>query len=235
MRAAVLLPLLVALAACTNGDTPADPTVADSVAASPNAPLPPLRLADLAAACEGHAVPRAATYSATPSEPPRLFVLVRDSLGAPYRSSTSEVFFRSWGVYNSSDYPATEVAACLTGFAGEFLRTCAFESSLSDSTYTLDLYAASYNVRLRAAQTGALLGEFGLDATSDSCPLFHTFADNGEQERSLVTPPMQDLKDAVLARLAPDYDVRREFMDDDEIRTLDSMDAVVDSLRRLNS
>lgn len=44
---------------------------------------------------------------------------------------------------------------------------------------------------------------------------------------------MRDPKDEVLARLAPDYDTRREFMDADEISELDSLEAIVDSIRRL--
>ncbi|MEM8558852.1 MAG: hypothetical protein AAGG50_13620, partial [Bacteroidota bacterium] len=76
-------------------------------------------------------------------------------------------------------------------------------------------------------QTGTLLEEFGLDATSDQCPMLHTFTGNGERERKLVGPPMDDLKDEVLARLAPDYDPRREFMDEDEIRVLDSLRSLI--------
>ncbi|MEM8600923.1 MAG: hypothetical protein AAGF99_13470 [Bacteroidota bacterium] len=238
MRAFLLLPLL--LTACTGGDAPipgdgdGDTVAPGTVAPAPDEPQAPLRLSDLAETCDGAGEPRAAPYPGTPAEPPRLLVLVRDSVGDTYTSSTSDLYFRDWGVYSSSDYPDTEVVACLTGFEGAFLRACEFESSRDDSTYVLDLYGAAYNVRLREAQTGTLLTEFGLDATSDQCPLFHTFTGDGQRERSLVNPPMDDLKDELLARLAPDYDTRREFMDDDEIRELDSINAVVDSLRSLN-
>ncbi|MEM6782639.1 MAG: hypothetical protein AAF624_02765 [Bacteroidota bacterium] len=238
MRAALLL-LRLGLAACATGDSPDAPAAhaagaVEAETATPDEPQAPLRLRDLAAACESNAVTRAAAYPADPADPPRLLVLVRDSVGGTYTSSTSDLYFRTWGVYTSSDYPDTEVVACLTGFEGAFLRACEFESSRDDSTYVLDLYEAAYNVRLREAQTGTLLTEFGLDATSDRCPLFHTFTGNGERERRLVSPPMDDLKDELLARLAPDYDTRREFMNEDEIQRLDSMDAVVDSLRSLN-
>ena len=230
----VLLPFL--LAACTSDTSApaasgtADTTIVDT---PDDPPQRPLRLVDLAAVCDGEGVERAAAYPANPSEPPRLLVLVRDSTEAAYRSETSTVYFRDWGISGSGSYPETEVVACLTGFPGAFVRTCEFDISSSDSTYYLDLYGASYNVRLRAAQSGELLDEFGLDATFRTCPMLHSFSGDNQRERALLDPPMDELKEEVLARLAPDYDPRREFMNADEISELDSLEAIADPVRRL--
>lgn len=235
MRALIIL-LCALLAACTSDSSL--PTIggtddSTAVRTTDAPPQRPLRLADLATVCEGQGEAQASALPTDASEPPRLLVLVRDSTAAAYRSETSDVYFRDWGISGSGSYPETEVVACLTGFPGDFVRTCEFDISSSDSTYYLDLYGASYNVRLRAAQTGELLEEFGLDAAFRTCPMLHTFSGDGRRERALLDPPMDDLKAEVLARLAPDYDPRREFMDADDIRELDSLEALADSVRRL--
>ena len=235
MRWCCLLLTLI-LASCSNDpDAPVSQGREAADSAAVDAPTAPLRFADLAAVCDGQGESRTAAYSRDPSAPPRLLVLVRDSTGAGYGSRTSDVYFRDWGVYGSGSLPETEVVACLTGFPDAFVETCEFTNSRSDSTdapYYLDLYGASYNVRLRAARTGELLDEFGLDATFVTCPLLHSFVGDDRRDRGQLGPPMQELKDQVLARLAPDYDTRREFMDDDQIRESDSLRALRDSLRR---
>lgn len=128
-----LLLLFLLLAACTSDRSEPTVAVADdpSTAETPDGvpPQRPLRLADLATVCAGEGAERAAPYHADPSEPPRLLVLVRDSTEAVYRSETSEVYFREWGIPGSGGYPDTEVVACLTGFPGDLVRTCEFSTS----------------------------------------------------------------------------------------------------------
>ena len=221
------LSTLLFLIACSPNVTPDDPAspALDSTEAGRVVPERPLTAADLAAACDGRPVERAAAYAEADTLH-RAVILIRDSTDAPYRMQTySSSLPDEWMVTSTAELDQAQVALCVTRFPGAFARTCEFFPS--DSTgqpdesaepRLLDLHAASYAVSVRIPSTGEERLALGLDAAVHTCPILHTFGSDGGRERDYALPPFHDLRDRLVPVIEPNFDPYRIFSPEERAR-----------------
>ncbi len=93
-----------------------------------------------------------------------------------------------------------ELVVCMDRTSTTLLDTCTgyLDDAGVDSGNAVELYDATYTVRLVAAVTGEEIARTDLAATQDTCPSFFFFDDEGSVEQSYAEPI-----DAMTAWLAP--------------------------------
>jgi hypothetical protein len=93
-----------------------------------------------------------------------------------------------------------ELVACLDRTSSTPMQTCDgyTDDNDQDTGLTVEMYDASYDVRLIAAASGDEVATTQLDATDDVCPMF-VFFDDGETVKPVYAEPT----DALTEFLAP--------------------------------
>ena len=146
----------------------------------PNDPNRPLTYVDFANLCAGQSLPRAAAY--TPDTAPnQMMILTDNTIGAQYdeytirfTSNLPEEWFAQI-VDGTFDYSPVELVTCIHRTSTTLADSCEFEDN-----YLLNVYDATYDVSIYAAQSGEKLTAETVSVTAE-CPSLHMF-DEDEQE-----------------------------------------------------
>ena len=85
-----------------------------------------------------------------------------------------------WMVDSDGDFSTVEVVACLEKADTTFVQTCDYTDDDTGDEFLLDVYNATYDVHVYAAQSGEELGGTTLFAETDDCPMFHMFSNPKE-------------------------------------------------------
>jgi hypothetical protein len=92
-----------------------------------------------------------------------------------------------WIVDYLGDATTIELVVCITRTSESFVKTCEFEDDeVPGKVRLLDLYDASYEVRVITATGAEELGKTILDARDDVCPMFHMFSEEKEDTFAYV-------------------------------------------------
>ncbi|MCX4094436.1 hypothetical protein [Nocardia sp. alder85J] len=186
-RGLALIPVaMVTVAGCgdnTRGDGAAPATT----------PVVPMTLtgSDFKGVCQGATVSRAAPYSAAGSHkvvmlsPDNKANLVEDTSTLP----------ADWMVQSDSAgdaYTRIDTVACVQIATADEIRTCdGYKDGDKPTKNTVKLNSTTYNVSVREATTGKVLGATTLASADESCPMF-VFFDNDAQVQNYYAPPSSD-------------------------------------------
>jgi hypothetical protein len=200
--------LVSALAACDKIQDAADGAVEAAGEAADAASGYLYPMSQFEKACNQEAVAEAAAYDATSGKPHPIVVLERENPEAGYSVAVNIWLGEESGaVVDAEDDPANvELVACITRISEEFVEACEYEDTEDASkTYTLNLYSASYEVKVFAAASGEALGSTTLDATTDadSCPSSYTFTEGYDTDVSYATAPYTETKEFLESYIQP--------------------------------
>ena len=93
-----------------------------------------------------------------------------------------------WTVEVDGDYSVIELVGCVSRIDSELFDTCEYEFDDSNDVGVLEMYDATYELRLIAAQTGELLLTETIETYMDECPSFTMFSDADEVEQRYGRP-----------------------------------------------
>ena len=160
----IILILIVILAACGGED-----------------PDRPIGTYDFDTVCKGEGLPKGMAYDSAQTGIQRITVMSDSTIGAQYddysphyMSNAPEEWFPQVvdGTYSYADVPLT---GCIHRTSTTQVDACEFEDD-----YTLIVYEATYEVSVRATQTGEVIAQETMTAPAE-CPTMHMFTD-GEYE-----------------------------------------------------
>ena len=143
-------------------------------------------LSDFDDACYGAAVEDGTALSSSGVHPVAIF----DRDGA-YDSfyNNSYILPEAWEA--SYETPEeTELVVCLTAVPGEMAEACEYD--IEGQNYTLNNYAASYEVELYEATTGNLVDSTTLDIPAEECPMYWYFFDLVENYYPVYDQPLTE-------------------------------------------
>lgn len=144
----------------------------------------PLTVWDYEKVCRQGTISEASAYDGAAGQTHPILLFERDSANeTTYNSKTNTTLKlpEPWVVDYEGDATSVELVACITRVSEEFVDVCEFgDDDDPDKVYLLNVYDASYEVKLFAATTGEEVGSTTIDATYEQCPMFHMFSDDEE-------------------------------------------------------
>ena len=191
------LPLLVV--ACGNKKQPS----ADDQPGGPPPPAfqAPLTEDDLRAVCDGKAEPRAKAYSKADPTAHSMLLFVKAGT-KEYRSDDINPLKR----FKSEKPEQTELVACINRTAVKKVSTCDFDDT-PPARY-LDMHEATYEITIREAKTGAVVGTKTAALPPDGCPTFHSFSSEREDSFPDFDAPLLVLASPLLVPPNPAADLK---------------------------
>ena len=137
---------------------------------------------DFDGVCKGEPLARAAAYDAAGAAPHTVIVMTDSTIGAEY----DEYFSRfisdipaDWVaqiVEGTFDYSTVQLVTCVHRSAVELIESCEFEDD-----YVLNTHASTYELTLRAAQSGEVVAQETV-TNGGECPTFHMFTEGETNE-----------------------------------------------------
>jgi len=212
MASRVQWPLIGAIAtalivvACGGGATPTsraggDPTPAAATDAQPapadSVAVPEVNiLTDFGDVCRGVRLPGATAYDAARAGVHPLVTMAGDP---PDYGSAGSGLPDQWDPVVGQEQ-TVELVACLDRVSSTVSQTCTGykDNDDKDTGNTVEVYDATYDVRLVAATTGEVVGQTQLEATGEPCPML-VFFDAGQTVKAWYGEPT----DALTSWLAP--------------------------------
>ena len=143
-------------------------------------------LSDFDDVCNGAAGTSGSAYTESGVHPVVLFD--RDSEYESYYN-TSYILPEAWEAsYEAPE--AAQLAVCLTTIPGDLIEACEYDIEGED--YTLNNYAASYEVELYEVTTGELVSSTTLEIPGEECPMYWFFYDLEEDYYSTYNQALTD-------------------------------------------
>lgn len=132
---------------------------------------------DFTDVCNGVPQAKAAAYTETVGIHPTLLFDRESTTASYYQKSFTlpEAWEKPW-----EEVAQTELVVCVTTLPKDMVESCPFDGETSGSSYTLNNYAADYDVALYSAQDGKQLATTTLSLPAEECPSFYYFTNSVE-------------------------------------------------------